>query len=124
MKSYLVATSIALSLAAATASAQAPDIKGRWVGRTSGCDDLVITVSNQAPNGVIEGTIYCTRTGLGAPFGEKLIQGKQMSGKFDGTNLSLEGTRGYTRAKLEGGKLVGHTAGGGLPRTEVTLVKQ
>lgn len=116
---------VGLGLIATAAWAQAPDIKGKWLAQTSACGDLIMIVTAQAPSGVIEGTINCTKPGIAGPFGEKMIQGKQMSAKFDGKDVNIEAsTGGYTRLKLEGGKLVGYTAAGGMPRTPVTYVRQ
>lgn len=121
----VIPAAIGLCLVATTAWAQAPDIKGKWLTKTSACDDLIMTITAQAPNGVIEGNINCTKPGISGPFGEKMIQGKQMSGKFDGSDVNIEAsTGGYTRLRLEGGKLVGYTAGGGMPRVGVTYVRQ
>lgn len=121
----VIPTAIGLCFVATTAWAQSPDIRGRWLAKTAGCDDLIMTINAQAANGVIEGTIDCTKQKLVGPFGEKLIQGKQMSGKFDGADLNIEGSVGnYTRLKMENGKLVGYTAAPGLGRTGVTYVRQ
>ena len=124
MRLFMLITGIYLTFIAA-ALAQPLDIKGRWIGKTMGCGDLNLKITSLSENGVIEGTIECTKTRQSAPFGDKLIAGKQMAGKFDGVRLAIEGAQSYTRVKLEGGKLVGYTSGGsGLPRTEVTFVKQ
>ena len=107
----VISASIGFCLITTTVLAQTPDLRGQWVTKTAPCDDLIITITAQAPNGVIEGTQNCTKQPIKVPFGEQIIRGKQMSGKFDGTNVNIESSTGsYTRLKLESGKLVGSTS--------------
>lgn len=122
----VIPAAISFCLIATTALAQAPDIKGRWQGRTIGCNELIITITSQTPNGVIEGTMNCTKAQLTGSFGEKM-EGRQGAGKFDGKNLSLEFASGsFTRVALENGKFVGSTGSTlpGLGPTGVTFTRQ
>ena len=67
----------------------------------------------------------CARTSQAAPFGQKLIAGKQLAGKFDGTYVNIEGAQSLTSVRLEGARLVGFAYGGPrLGTAPVTFVKQ
>lgn len=123
------ATALLLGIGfASSALAQTPAadaIKGKWMAKTSGCGDTTMTIRSVAANGVVDGTIECPKMKAVVQIGEKLITGKQMAGKFDGTNLNIEGTSSYTHVKLQDGKLVGQaSAGPSAPRTDVTYVRQ
>ncbi|GEP57881.1 hypothetical protein [Reyranella soli] len=104
----------------------ATSIQGNWVTKTGDCGDLKLRIASQSRSGAITGTMECVRTGQVTRFGEQLIAGKQMSGKFDGTLLNIEGPQSLTSVKLaEDRKLVGFAYGGpGLGTTPVAFVKQ
>jgi hypothetical protein len=126
MRRFFVACTISCVMLADVVLAQAsPNIKGNWVAKTAGCGDLKLKVTSQSQSGVITGTVECVRTGQAAPFGQRLIAGKQMAGKFDGTYVNIEGPQSLTSVKLEGTRLVGFAYGGpGLGTTPVAFVKQ
>jgi hypothetical protein len=104
----------------------ATSIQGNWVAKTGDCGDLKLRIVSQSRSGAITGTMECVRTGQVTHFGQQLIAGKQMSGKFDGTLLNIEGSQSLTSVKLaEDRKLVGFAYGGpGLGTTPVAFVKQ
>jgi hypothetical protein len=104
----------------------ATDIQGNWVAKTDECGDLHLRITGQSHSGVITGTMECVRTGQAARFGQQLIAGKQLAGKFDGTYVNIEGPESLTSMKLvEGRKLVGFAYGGpGLGTTPVAFQKR
>lgn len=99
----------------------ATNLQGNWVARTDECGDLKLRITGQSRSGVIIGTMECVRTGQVEHFGQQLVAGKQMVGKFDGTYVNIEGAQSLTSVKLvEGPKLVGFAYGG--PRLGTTPV--
>jgi hypothetical protein len=126
MHRFIVACAISCVLPAGVVLAQAPpDIKGNWVAKTAGCGDLKLRIISQSQSGIITGSVLCGRTGEAQSFGQKLIAGKQMAGKFDGTYLNIEGSQSLTSVKFDGTRLVGFAYGGpGLGTTPVAFVKQ
>jgi hypothetical protein len=126
MRRFLLACAISWLMPADVALAQAPpDLKGSWVAKTAGCGDLRLRIVAQSRSGIITGTLVCLRTGQAASFGQRLIAGKQMSGKFDGTYVNIEGPQSLTSVKWDGTRLVGFAYDGpGLGTTPVAFVKQ
>jgi hypothetical protein len=126
MQRFIVACAISCVIPADVVLAQAPaDIKGIWVAKTAGCGDLKLKITSQTQSGVITGSMECVRTGQTASFGQKLIAGKQMAAKFDGTYVNIEGPQSLTSVKLEGTKMMGFSYGGpGLGTAPVAFVKQ
>jgi hypothetical protein len=96
------------------------------VAKTADCGDLNLKISSQSRSGVITGTLECVKTGQAARFGQQMISGTQMAGKFDGTYVSIEGHQSLTSVKLvEGRKLVGFAyAGPGLGTTPIAFLKR
>ena len=127
MHRFALACAIAYVTSADVALAQtATSIQGNWVAKTGDCGDLNLRIASQSRSGVITGTIECVRTGQVTRFGQQLIAGKQMAGKFDGTVVNIEGPQSLTSVKLvEDRKLVGFAYGGpGLGTTPVAFVKR
>ena len=127
MYRFVVACAIACVTPADLLLAQtATNIQGNWVAKTADCGDLNLKITGQSRSGVITGTMECVRTGQAARFGQQLIAGRQMAGKFDGTYVNIEGPQSLTSVKLvEGGKLVGFAYGGpDLGTTPVAFVKR
>ena len=83
-----------------------------WVAKSEGCGDLKLEITSQSKSGILTGRMECVRTGRTVPFGQKLIAGKQMAAKFDGTYVSIEGPQSLTSVKVEGSKLVGFACSG------------
>ena len=127
MYRFVVACAIACVTPADLLLAQtATNIQGNWVAKTADCGDLNLKITGQSRSGVITGTMECVRTGQAARFGQQLIAGRQMAGKFDGTYVNIEGPQSLTSVKLvEGRKLVGFAYGGpDLGTTPVAFVKR
>lgn len=127
MHRLVLACAIACVACADAALAQtATSIQGNWVAKTGDCGDLNLRIASQSRSGVITGTMECVRTGQVSRFGQQLIAGKQMAGKFDGTVVNIEGPQSLTSVKLvEDRKLVGFAYGGpGLGTTPVAFVKR
>jgi hypothetical protein len=127
MHRFVLACAIACGTSADVLLAQTTtDIQGSWVAKTADCGDLNLRITGQSRSGVITGTMECVRTGQAARFGQQLIAGKQMAGKFDGTYVNIEGPQSLTSVKLvEGRKLVGFSYGGPhLGTTPVAFVKR
>ena len=126
MHRFIVACAISWVLPAGTTLAQAPpNIKGNWVAKTAGCDDLKLKITSQSQSGVITGSMECVRTRQVSALGQKVIAGKQLAAKFDGTYVNIEGPQSLTSVKWEGTKLVGFAYGGpGLGTIPVAFVKQ
>lgn len=127
MHRFVVAWAIACVIPADVLLAQAAtNIQGKWVAKTADCGDLNLKITGQSRSGVITGTVECVRTGQAARFGQQLIAGRQMAGRFDGTYVNIEGPQSLTSVKLvEGGKLVGFAYGGpDLGTTPVAFVKR
>jgi hypothetical protein len=105
---------------------QAPDIQGNWVAKTDECGDLKLRIAGQSRAGVVTGTMECVRTGQAVRFGQQMIAGKQLAGKFDGTYLNIEGAQSLTSMRLvDGRKLVGFAySGPGLGTTPVSFSKR
>ena len=114
MLRFVLACAIACGTSADVLLAQTTtDIQGSWVAKTADCGDLNLRITGQSRSGVITGTMECVRTGQAARFGQQVIAGKQMAGKFDGTYVNIEGPQSLTSVKLvEGRKLVGFAYGG------------
>jgi hypothetical protein len=126
MHRFVVACAISCISSADIALAQtSSNIQGNWVAKTADCGDLNLKITSQARSGVITGSLECVRTGQAVRFGQKLIAGKQMAGKFDGTYVNIEGPQCLTSVKLEGRNLVGFAYGGPtLGTTPVAFVKR
>ena len=126
MHRFVVACAISCVIPPDIVLAQTPaDIKGNWVAKSEGCGDLKLKITSQSKSGVLTGRMECVRTGQAMPFGQKLIAGKQMAAKFDGTYVNIEGPQSLTSVKFEGTRLVGFAYGGpGLSTTPVAFVKQ
>jgi len=126
MHRFVVACAIFCVLPADVVLAQAPpNIKGNWVAKTAGCGDLKLKITSQSQSGIVGGSVVCARTGEIQSFGQKMIAGKQMAGKFDGTYLNIEGSQSLTSVKFDGNRLVGFAYGGpGSGTTPVAFVKQ
>jgi len=126
MRRFVVACAISCVIPPGIVLAQTPAvIKGNWVAKSEGCGDLILKITSQSKSGILTGRMECVRTAQAAPFGQKLIAGKQMAAKFDGTYVNIEGTQSLTSVKLEGTKLVGFAYGGpGLGATPVAFTKQ
>jgi hypothetical protein len=127
MQRFVLACAIAYVTSADVVLAQtATSIQGNWVAKTGDCGDLNLKIASQSRSGVITGTMECVRTGQVTRFGQQLIAGKQMAGKFDGTVVNIEGPQSLTSVKLvEDRKLVGFAYGGpGLGTTPVAFVKR
>jgi hypothetical protein len=124
---FVVACAISCVISPDIARAQTPtNIQGNWVAKTADCGDLNLRIAGQSRSGVITGSMECVRTGQAARFGQNLIAGKQIAGKFDGTYVNIEGPQSLTSVKLvEGRKLVGFAYGGpSLGTTPVAFVKR
>ncbi len=121
---YRVVMACAVACAAPTGvllAQAATNIQGNWVAKTDECGELKLKITGQSRAGVITGTMECARTGQVERFGQQLVAGKQMVGKFDGTYVNIEGAQSLTSIKLvEGPKLVGFVYGG--PRSGTTPV--
>jgi hypothetical protein len=126
MRRFIVACAISCVISPGIVRAQTPtDIKGNWVAKSEGCGDLKLEITSQSKSGILTGRMECVRTGRAVPFGQKLIAGKQMAAKFDGTYVNIEGPQSLTSVKFEGTSLVGFAYGGpGLGTTPVAFVKQ
>jgi len=126
MHRFVVACAISCVIPFGIVLAQTPaDIKGNWVAKSEGCGDLKLKITSQSKSGILTGRMECVRTGQAAPFGQKLIAGKQMAAKFDGTYVNIEGPQSLTSVKFEGTRLVGFAYGGpGSSTTPVAFVKQ
>ena len=127
MYRFVVACAISCVVSPDIARAQTPtNIQGNWVAKTADCGDLNLRIAAQSRSGVITGSMECVRTGQAARFGQNVIAGKQMAGKFDGTYVNIEGPQSLTSVKLVGGrKLVGFAYGGpSLGTTPVAFVKR
>ena len=126
MRRFVVACAISCVIPPGIVLAQAPAvIKGNWVAKSEGCGDLILKITSQSKSGILTGRMECVRTAQAAPFGQKLIAGKQMAAKFDGTYVNIEGAQSLTSVKLEGTKLVGFAYGGpGLGTNPVAFTKQ
>jgi len=126
MRRLIVACAISCVTSPGIVLAQTPaDIKGNWVAKSEGCGDLKLEINSQSTSGILTGRMECVRTGQAVPFGQKLIAGKQMAAKFDGTYLNIEGPQSLTSVKFEASKLVGFAYSGlGLGTTPVVFVKQ
>lgn len=127
MHRLVLAWAIACVASADAALAQtATSIQGNWVAKTGDCGDLNLKIASQSRSGVITGTMECARTGQVTRFGQQLIAGKQMAGKFDGTVVNIEGAQSLTSVRLvEDRKMVGFAYGGpGLGTTPVAFVKK
>jgi len=126
MRRFVVACAISCVIPPGIVLAQTPAvIKGNWVAKSEGCGDLILKITSQSKSGILTGRMECVRTAQAAPFGQKLIAGKQMAAKFDGTYVNIEGAQSLTSVKLEGTKLVGFAYGGpGLGATPVAFTKQ
>lgn len=126
MRRFIVACAISCAIPGDIVLAQAPaDIKGNWVANSESCGDLKLKIISQSKSGILTGRMECARTGQTASFGQRLIAGKQMAGKFDGTYVNIEGPQSLTSVKFEGTRLVGFAYGGpALGTTPVAFVKQ
>ena len=122
MYRFVMACAVACITPTAVLLAQAAaNIQGNWVAKTDECGDLRLKITGQSRSGVITGTMECARTGQVERFGQQLVAGKQMVGKFDGTYVNIEGAQSLTSIRLvEGPKLVGFAYGG--PRSGTTPV--
>src|SRR5262249_57854642 len=108
MRRLIVACAISCGIPLGVVLAQAPaDIKGNWVAKSEGCGDLKLKIISQSKSGILTGRMECVRTGQAAPFGQKLIAGKQMAASFDGTYVNIEGSQSLTSVKFNGTRLVG-----------------
>lgn len=127
MYRIVMACAVACAIPAGVLHAQAAtNIQGNWVAKTDECGDLKLKITGQSRSGVIVGTLECVRTGQIERFGQQLVAGKQMVGKFDGTYVNIEGSRSLTSVKLvDGSKLVGFAYGGpGLGTTPLAFRKR
>jgi len=127
MRRFVLACALACVATADVGLAQtATSLQGNWVAKTGDCGDLRLKIASQSRAGVITGTMECVRTGQVARFGQQVIAGKQLAGKFDGTLVNIEGPQSLTSVRLvEDRKLVGFAYGGpGLGTTPVAFVKQ
>jgi hypothetical protein len=120
---FCVALGLALVVSAA-AWAASPEVKGRWVGQTAECGDLILTIKTQGAKGALEGTLDCSKTKVSQPFGVRLIPGQQLAGSIEGDTVVLDGERMTTRLTLQDGKLVGYTTGPNQPKVQLSFVKK
>lgn len=118
-----VALGVAL-LVSTTAGAASPDVKGRWVGQSAECGEVVLTIKTQNPKGPLEGTLECSRTKASQAFGVRMVPGQQLAGSIEGETVVLDGERTTTRLTLQDGKLVGYTTGPNQPKTPLSFVKK
>ena len=126
MRRFVLTCAIACVASVDALAQTASGIQGNWMAKTADCGDLNLRITGQSRSGAITGTMECVRTGQVARFGQQLIAGKQMVGKFDGTLVNIEGPQSLTSVKLvEDRKLVGFAYGGpGLGTIPVAFVKQ